>query len=328
MEIINEKNLEKDKGFDQHPFVSVVTPVYNTEKYLAECIESILGQTYNNFEYVIVDNCSTDNSLNIAQHYANSDHRIRICNNKVKLGMFQNWNHALRQISSDSKYCKVVHADDWLFKDCIAKMVNIAETDPEISMVGSYRLEETKVTCDGLSYPSTVVSGREVCRSTLRGEFYVFGSPTTLLIRSDFIRARKSFYNEDNFHCDTEICNEILRDTNFGFVHEILSFTRRHNEANTAFAKRINTFIAGQLLVLKKYGPIYLSDKECQKAIQIYLKKYYNLLAKHVFKLKEKEFWQFHKNELKNLGYPVDYLRLCKYLFIVLYNKVLEKMRI
>ena len=59
------------------PLVSVLTPVYNCEKYLRTCIESVLAQTYTNWEYVIVNNCSTDGTLAIAQEYAAADSRIR-----------------------------------------------------------------------------------------------------------------------------------------------------------------------------------------------------------------------------------------------------------
>ena len=62
----------------KQPLVSVVTPVYNEEKNLAECIESVLAQTYPNWEYVIVNNCSTDRSLQIAESYAAQDKRIRV----------------------------------------------------------------------------------------------------------------------------------------------------------------------------------------------------------------------------------------------------------
>src|SRR5439155_14855095 len=99
------------------PLVSVVTPVYNGEKYLSECIESVLAQTYQNWEYIIVNNCSTDNSLEIAQGYAKKDPRIGIHNNPEFVGVIQNHNIAFRQVASASKYCKVVHADDWLFPE-------------------------------------------------------------------------------------------------------------------------------------------------------------------------------------------------------------------
>ena len=60
------------------PFVSVVTPFYNTAEYLAECIESVLRQDHANFEYLLADNCSTDGSLEIAERYAAQDARIRV----------------------------------------------------------------------------------------------------------------------------------------------------------------------------------------------------------------------------------------------------------
>ena len=64
------------------PLVSIVTPVYNGEKFLADCIESILAQSYENWEYIIVNNCSTDRSLAIAEKYAEKDARIKIFSNK------------------------------------------------------------------------------------------------------------------------------------------------------------------------------------------------------------------------------------------------------
>src|SRR2546427_10729499 len=181
------------------PLVSLVTPVYKGEKYLAECIESVLVQTYQNWEYIIVNNCSTDRSLEIAEGYAKQDVRIRIHNNQEFVGMIQNHNVAFRQISSESQYCKIVHADDWLFPECIMHMVKVAEVHPSVSIVGAYGLNDTKVRWDGLSYPSTVVTGRDLCRrSLLLDGLYVFGSPTSLLIRSELIRNSKIFYNEAN----------------------------------------------------------------------------------------------------------------------------------
>ena len=89
------------------PLVTLITPVYNGEKYLAECIESILVQTYQNWTYIIVNNCSTDRSLEIAEDYARKDSRIRIHNNQKFVGMIQNHNIAFRQISPESRYCNM-----------------------------------------------------------------------------------------------------------------------------------------------------------------------------------------------------------------------------
>ena len=98
----------------QEPMVSVVTPVYNGELYLRECIESVLAQSYQNWDYTIVNNCSTDKTLDIASEYAAKEYRIRIHNNETFVRAIENQNIALRRISSKSKYCKVIFADDSL----------------------------------------------------------------------------------------------------------------------------------------------------------------------------------------------------------------------
>jgi glycosyltransferase involved in cell wall biosynthesis len=310
------------------PLVSVVTPVYNGEKYLVECIESVLVQTYQNWEYIIVNNCSTDSTIKIAQKYAEQDTRIRIHNNDQFLTIIQNHNHAFRLISDNSKYCKVLQADDWLFPECLEKMVDVAEEYPSTGLIGSYRLDDIWVNCDGLTYPSTVISGRDICRSTLQGKLYVFGSPTTTLIRSDLIRKQKAFYNEDNLHADTESCFAVLQNNDFGFVHQVLSFTRRENETNTTFARKFNTYILGDLIVLKKYGLTYLNDNEFKQILNNRLKDYHRFLAKVIFKMRNKEILTYHKNGLKKIGYQISYTKILHILIITLYNRILDVFRL
>ena len=74
------------------PFVSIVTPVHNEAEYLSQCIESILAQTYQNWDYTIVDNCSSDGSLEIANRYAAKDPRIRVVKNPELLRAIPNHN--------------------------------------------------------------------------------------------------------------------------------------------------------------------------------------------------------------------------------------------
>src|SRR5580698_8030349 len=89
------------------PLVSVVVPVYNEEQFLAECLESILAQTYGNWECVIVNNYSTDRSPEIARRYADSDPKIKVYDTAEFLRAVPNFNGALRRISPASKYVKI-----------------------------------------------------------------------------------------------------------------------------------------------------------------------------------------------------------------------------
>ncbi len=299
-------------GNHSQPLVSVVTPVYNGAKYLRECVESVLAQTYQNWEYLIVNNRSTDDTLSIAREYERKDPRIHVHDNAQHLGMLENSNFALRQIPLAAKYCKILHADDWLMAECLERMVALAEENPTVSIVSSYRLEEHRVTLDGLPYPSHVVPGKEICRRTLLGHFYVFGAPSNLLLRGDVIRRKPDFYAPERLHSDVEACYDILRDSDFGFVHQVLTFTRRHNEASTAFSRRMNSFLPGDLTCLVKYGPVYLTPEEYQKRFRQRTSEYYRFLAKGLLDRREKEFWQYHAKELASLGYPIQRLRLVR----------------
>jgi glycosyltransferase involved in cell wall biosynthesis len=294
----------------QSPLVSVVTPVHNGEHFLRECIESVLAQTYRHWDYTIANNCSTDRTLEIAHEYAAKDPRIRIWNSETFVRVEQNYNNAFRQISAASKYCKVVAADDWMAPECLEKMVGLAERHPTVGIVGAYGLMDSKVVWQGLPYTSTVVIGRELCRSRLTGGPYVFGTATSLLFRSDIVRARHAFFNESNFHSDAEACLEVLEHHDFGFVHQILTFQGVRDGSLTSFSKTMETYIPQFLLELVKYGPKYLTAEELKSRIDKHLKFYYRFLSEQVYNRRSKEFWNYHKNQLAALGYPMSSPRL------------------
>jgi glycosyltransferase involved in cell wall biosynthesis len=315
----------------RQPLVSVLTPVYNGEKFLSECIESVLAQTYENWEYIIINNCSTDRSREIAMAYVQKDPRIRIHDNTEFVDAIENHNIAFRLTSRESTYCKVVHADDWLFPECLTKMVAVAEAHPSVAIVGAYRIEGARVSLGGLPYPSTVISGREICRRTLLGRIYVFGSPTSILIRSDVMQNRKTLFNASNIHADKEACFDLLQNSDFGFVHQVLTYTRRHEGAGTTFSKSFNTPLLGNLMILKKYGPIYLDAQEFTEKLRLHIKRYHTYLARVVLYRHDKRLFDYHRNGLKDLGYSFSWPKLVGALLIevadILFNpkRTIEK---
>jgi glycosyltransferase involved in cell wall biosynthesis len=314
----------------QEPLVSVVTPVYNGEQYLRECIESVLAQTYTNWDYTIANNCSTDRTLEIAREYAARDPRIRIHNNETFVRVNESHNIAFRQISPQSKYCKVVAADDWIFPECLEKMVCLAEEHPSVAIVGAYGLCETKIVFDGLPYPSTVVPGRELCRKSFMEEgLYFFGGPSSVLFRSDIVRSRQNFFNESNFHADTEACFETLAHHDFGFVHQVLTLSRfQVREGSlTSHSMRFNTYLPSILYVLIRYGPKYFSDEELKYLLRRTLRDYYRYLGEQVFKRRDSEFWSFQQRKLAELGYPLSKSRLAASAMLYALDFVLDPKR-
>ena len=211
------------------PLVSVVTPVYNGAKYLVECIESVLSQTYQNWEYIIVNNCSTDATLEIAEKYAASERRIRVVTNSSFVNVIENHNIGFRLISKESAYCKIVCADDWIYPECLSRMVEVGEKHPSAAVIGAYVVSSRGVTLAGLPVGKSIFSGYDVCRSHLFGGPEVMGAPSAVLYRSEVIRKREDFFPGTAPSADAAVYYEILRDWDFGFVHQILSFESVHN---------------------------------------------------------------------------------------------------
>ena len=293
------------------PLVSVVTPVYNTANFLAECIESVLAQSYRNFDYVIVNNCSTDDSLAIARHYASRDSRIRIVDNATFLTQPQNYNHALRQIAPQSRYCKVVEADNWLFPACLEEMVQVAEGDPRIAMVGAYQLEGTWIGCQGLECarrdpPYTVIEGRDACRLFFLKRRYLFGTPTCLLYRSDLVRSKAAFYREDSLFEDSEVCFELLGGHLFGFVHQVLTFTRVGNPSIRTDTADLGLDPLHDYLVTKLYGPLHLDVDEQERLLSQARYAYHRTLTAQVFRRRGARFWDFHREGFRMAGDVLD----------------------
>jgi len=289
------------------PLVSVVTPFHNTREFLAECIESVLRQTYKNWEYVLVDNCSTDGSSEIASQYAcRFPDNIRLICTESLLPQVQNYNLALTCIAPESKYCKMVQADDWLFSECLGQMVEVAETHPSVGIVAAYRIEGKEVSLGGLPYPSPKVPGRSACRLYLLERTYLFGSPTSSLIRSEIVRSRNPFYDERYAPFeDGHVCFELLKTWDFGFVHQVLTYSRWDN---SGIMSRVSNFGLGPFLnltFLVAHGKYFLSAGEYRSLLKEFERTYFLYLTKCACALRpqSREFWEFHRRGLASVNY-------------------------
>jgi glycosyltransferase involved in cell wall biosynthesis len=115
--------------------VSIGLPVFNGEKYIEDALDSTLTQTYTDFELIIVDNASTDQTPRICREYAAKDKRIRYYRNKINIGAVANFNRAFKL--SSGEYFKWAAHDDVLAPEFLAKCINILDSDPSIVLCHS-----------------------------------------------------------------------------------------------------------------------------------------------------------------------------------------------
>jgi glycosyltransferase involved in cell wall biosynthesis len=292
------------------PFVSVVTPFYNTVEYLAECIESVLAQEYANWEYLLVDNSSTDGSTEVAASYAARDPRIRFVRYEAHLPQIPNYNRALRLISAESQYCKMVQADDYIAPTYLQETVRVAQADPRVGIVTSYYMNGSALHGMGLPYPIERFDGRDVGSRQLRDGISVFGSQTVPLFRSSIVRERTPFYSETALHADTEACFEILREWDLGFVHQVLAYMRAHGDSITSGIMSFNPDLLDRLIQIERYGSFCLTATELRALRHRQWGAYRRYLGASWLRRREPMFWKHHQDGLASIGQSLPRLAL------------------
>jgi len=314
----------------RRPLVSVVTPFYNTADYLEECIESILDQSYEHWEYILADNCSTDDSGSIAQRFAARDPRIRFIREKDFVGQVENYNRALRYISPESKYCKIVQADDWIYPRCLEEMVAAAEAGPNVGLVSSFSLYGSDVGHGGLPIDAgPVYPGRDAVRATLADNRALFGSPTCVMYLSDFVRGHDPFFSvSSDYYEDAEVCFFILKEHDFGFVPQVLTFNRRDNDSIWTRLEQYGPRLLHRLLFLYKFGPDFMDSEELFLLISETERTYYDFLAREALRGYHKDFWEFHVRGLSTAGKQLSRRRVAGRCVLVLADAVVTPKRI
>jgi glycosyltransferase involved in cell wall biosynthesis len=194
------------------PIVSVCVPAYRSAPYIASAIESVLAQTLDDIELIIVDDASDDSTAEIVERY--SDTRIRFERNHETLGVAGNWNRATGL--ARGRYVKVLCHDDVLAPSCLEWQIGAMEKHPEVALVAGKRdivdsSGRVLVKGRGLRGLKGVVPGREAIRRTLRAGTNIFGEPLAVLLRRDLMAKCGAFSDATPYMIDLEYWCRMLR---------------------------------------------------------------------------------------------------------------------
>jgi glycosyltransferase involved in cell wall biosynthesis len=166
------------------PLVSVCIPVYNCERFVGGAIESVLNQGFTDFELLILDDCSTDNSPAVIGAF--KDTRIRVLRNESNLGLAGNWNKSIAE--SRGRYCKILPHDDVLYPGCLQRQVEILENPSHcnVSLVSCARDivdSSGEILLTRNSGMSGVVDGLQAVRTIVRRGTNILGEPAAIMFR-------------------------------------------------------------------------------------------------------------------------------------------------
>lgn len=191
--------------------------------------------------------------------------------------------------------------------------------------MGAYALEGCDVCFDGLPYPSSIVDGKTVGRLFFLENRYLFGSPTQLLLRSDLVLARAPFYDESYFPFeDAFVIFQLQTQWNFGFVHQVLTFSRRDNATLMKSLLGLDCPIAFQLLMQRDFGRDFLNPDEYREHLQRRERAYCQLIVDGIVGLRSREFWELHGAMLRRIGYKLTSAHVLWLLFLGLCDKLLN----
>lgn len=208
------------------PIVTVLMSVYNGERYLPQAIECILSQTYTNFEFLIVDDGSTDASRDIILSY--DDVRIRLLHNPTNLGLAPSLNRGIRAASG--VFIARQDADDISRPQRLARQVSAMQRHPHIALLGTWYEE---VDANG----THLQQGQLPCTATAIRWALFFYSPfvhTAAMLRKDML-AEVGFYDESLQHAlDYELWRRIARQFPVANLDEVLVEYRIHDQSMTA----------------------------------------------------------------------------------------------
>ena len=209
------------------PLVSVIMPVYNGEKYLAEAIDSILAQTFTDFEFLIVDDGSQDNSAEIIRSYEKRDRRIRFIQLERNMGAAVARNRGIA--AAGGEYITGMDCDDVSLPERLQKQVDFLKSHPEIGGIGAFaRVVNHDLTT--LIYDFEVPRKHALIALTMFFGYGFIGA--TIMLRREFLSAVGGYEPGWRNCYDLELFSRLLHETRIRYANlpDDLYLYRRHEQ--------------------------------------------------------------------------------------------------
>lgn len=256
------------------PRVSVCMPTYNYARYLPEAIESVLSQNYTDFELLIIDDCSRDDTRTVVQRYVDTDSRVVFLVNEKNLGMVENWNLCLAK--ARGTYVRYLFGDDMLAcPDALGAMVDCLDSNEHVALVGSPRnlIDQDSKALDILSsFPAgKLLFGPEVisrCLCDQRNQNLI-GEPSVVMFRKS--QASRGFNPHYRQLVDLEMWFHLLEQGSYAHLDKPLSSFRIHMGQQTVKNVESLKYIDDLSLLFDEYlYKDYVSCSRLHKSFLVY----------------------------------------------------------
>ena len=218
--------LVKDMWRCKISAILVFVPTYNSEKYLRQCLDSVLQQTFQDWQCVISDDASTDKSVEIAREYEKLDSRFKVLTHEKNVGAANNWNRAKE--NNNSFATKILCADDYLLKDALKEQLDILQRN-QTAIVFSERyiiFPSGKKLHPRLPKYASNISFNHAFKFYINLGRNIFGEPVTALFRTDLFVKSEGFYPKFEYSLDTSGYMAIARGHDVTFDNSVVGAFR------------------------------------------------------------------------------------------------------
>jgi len=206
--------------------ILVFVPTYNSEKYLRQCLDSVLKQTFKDWQCVISDDASTDKSVEIAREYEKIDSRFKVLTHEKNVGAANNWNRAKE--NNNSFATKILCADDYLLEDALKRQLDILLRN-QTAIVFSERyivFPSGKKIHPRLPKYASNISFNGAFKYYINLGRNIFGEPVTALFRTDLFVKSEGFYPKFEYSLDTSGYMAISRGNDVTFDNYVVGAFR------------------------------------------------------------------------------------------------------
>lgn len=236
------------------PLVSVCIPAYNNAGYIKDTVESILQQTYQNIEVIVVDDNSTDDTVAVLESI--SDERLKLYRNEQNLGMAGNWNKCLSLATGE--FVKLICADDMIDRNAIEVEAKAMQEHPTANLVESdTRLVDINGKKTGAFkryHKSGLVDGKKLAHASLiQKDFY--GAPVNNLIRRSALEKEGGFDPSFTYILDFDLWVTLSLSGDVYIIHKLLNSFRIRNDSNTGvlIGEKRDVYVAEHKKLLDKH---------------------------------------------------------------------------
>ena len=206
--------------------ILVFVPTYNSEKYLRQCLDSVLQQTFQDWQCIISDDSSTDKSVEIAREYEKTDSRFKVLTHEQNVGAANNWNRAKE--NNNSFATKILCADDYLLKDALQEQLDVLQRN-KTAIVFSERyivFPSGKKLHPRLPKYASNISFNDAFKFYINLGRNIFGEPVTALFRTDLFVKSEGFYPKFEYSLDTSGYMAIARGHDVTFDNYVVGVFR------------------------------------------------------------------------------------------------------